>query len=97
VLKKSVFLKTAKISGIENVCPRRERRLWGFLTQSLSGHFPGGEFFNSHKRLHQLFGKGSLLRWVVKFFDSHSTLHLLLAFHSSAVISQISVGRRPET
>jgi len=27
VLKKSVFLKTAKISGIENVYPRRKRRL----------------------------------------------------------------------
>jgi len=27
VLKKSPFLKTAKILGIENVYPRRERRL----------------------------------------------------------------------
>jgi hypothetical protein len=27
MLKKSVFRKTAKISGIENVYPRRERRL----------------------------------------------------------------------
>jgi hypothetical protein len=27
LLKKSVFLKTAEISGIENVYPRRERRL----------------------------------------------------------------------
>jgi len=27
VLKKSVFLKTAKISGIENVYPRCKRRL----------------------------------------------------------------------
>jgi hypothetical protein len=30
LLKKSVFLKTAKISGIENVYPRRERCLLGF-------------------------------------------------------------------
>jgi hypothetical protein len=30
VLKKSGFLKTAKISGIENVYPRRERCLLGF-------------------------------------------------------------------
>jgi len=27
LLKKSIFLKTAEISGIENVYPRRERRL----------------------------------------------------------------------
>jgi hypothetical protein len=40
-LKKSIFLKTAKISGIENVYPRCERPLQGFLTQSFSDHFSG--------------------------------------------------------
>jgi len=54
LLKKSVFLKTAKISGIENVYPRRERRLWGFLTQSFSEHFSRSEFFNSHACSRQL-------------------------------------------
>jgi hypothetical protein len=48
VLKKSVFRKTGKISEIENVYPRCERRLKGFLTQSFSEHFSGSEFFNSH-------------------------------------------------
>jgi hypothetical protein len=53
-LKKSVFRKTAKISGIENVYPRRERRLQGFLTQSFSGHFSGSEFFKSHRPFRSL-------------------------------------------
>jgi hypothetical protein len=50
-LKKSGFLRTAKISGIEHVYPRRERRLQGFLTQSFSEHFSGSEFFNNHKEI----------------------------------------------
>jgi hypothetical protein len=48
VEKSPFFSKTAEISGIENVYPRRERRLQGFLTQSFSDHFSGSEFFNSH-------------------------------------------------
>jgi hypothetical protein len=39
VLKKSVFLKTGEISGIENVYQRRERSLYGFLTQSFLSTF----------------------------------------------------------
>jgi hypothetical protein len=46
-LKKSIFLKTAEIWGIENVYEKRERRLYGFLLQSFSPHFLVSEFFNS--------------------------------------------------
>jgi hypothetical protein len=38
-LKKSVFRKTAKISGIENLYPRRECRLQGFLAQGFQSTF----------------------------------------------------------
>jgi hypothetical protein len=54
VLKNSLFLKTAKIWGIENVHPNGESRLYGFLTQSFFDQFPEVEFFNSHACFQQL-------------------------------------------
>jgi hypothetical protein len=47
-LKKSLFLKTAEIRGIENVQQNGDRRLWGILAQSFFGQFLEIEFFNSH-------------------------------------------------
>jgi len=54
VLKNSLFVKIAKILGVENVCQNRDRRLWGFLLQSFFDRVLVSEFFNSHTRLHAL-------------------------------------------
>jgi hypothetical protein len=48
LLKKSIFLKTAEIWGIENVYPNRESRLYGILARFYFYEFRGKDFFNSH-------------------------------------------------
>jgi len=49
-VENSLFVKIAKILGIENVCQDRDRRLWGLLMQSFFDRFLVSEFFNSHGR-----------------------------------------------
>jgi hypothetical protein len=54
-VENSIFLKTTAKCG-QKMSQKRERRLWGILTQSLSDHFREIEFFNTHACLRQLSG-----------------------------------------
>jgi hypothetical protein len=54
LLKNSIFVKTTKFWGIQNVQENRERRLEGFLLQSFFSQFSVNEFFNSHRQFHHL-------------------------------------------